>query len=99
MTNKLISDNSIIQYLSKRYKYFDYKLLENDIFVIEGKFEKGIAQMVSNSKSYGNWLGSYLIVLDETYLCIDNTDGNCWCEEFKDFDTSISWLKCEFNVI
>ncbi|MGI2270003.1 hypothetical protein [Staphylococcus cohnii] len=92
------NDNHLLQSLSKRYKKFDYQIINNKIYQIDGKYLKGIQQLISKSDEYENWNGKYLITFDKNYLCIDNSTNDCWCEEFRTYNKAIGWLNEEFQV-
>ncbi|HGZ7920826.1 TPA: hypothetical protein ACOF2E_002511 [Staphylococcus aureus] len=91
-------DNDLLQLLDTKYKDFKFKMVNSKIYQIDGKYVKGVQQLISKSSDYNKWTGKYLITLDKTYLCIDNSTNDCWCEEFRNYNKAIGWLKEEFEV-
>lgn len=92
-------DNDLLQLLDTKYKDFKFKMVNSKIYQIDGKYEKGVQQLISKSSDYKKWSGKYLITLDKTYLCIDNSTNDCWCEEFRNYNKAIGWLNEEFDVL
>ncbi|WP_040030637.1 hypothetical protein [Staphylococcus cohnii] len=91
-------DNHLLQLLDTKYKDFKFKMVNSKIYQIDGKYEKGVRQLILKSSDYKKWSGKYLITLDKTYLCIDDSTNDCWCEEFRNYNKAIGWLNEEFNV-
>lgn len=36
--------------------------------------------------------------IDPTFIAIDNTDGDCYVEEFQDKQEAIAWLNGDFEI-
>lgn len=98
MNKHSYSYNYLLKYLNTRYKYFEFKMANSEIYQIDRKYSKGIEQLILKPKDYESWRGKYLITFDKNYLCIDNSSDDCWCEEFRDYNTAIGWLNEEFEV-
>lgn len=96
-------ENFLINYLSKRYKNFEFDTIElssyikNSIYIINNKYSEGVRNLIGNN--YSDWKGRYLIVKDDCYLAIDNSTGDCWCEEFENYQIAVDWLKNKFDFI
>ena len=39
--------------------------------------------------------GKFLAYDGDYYVAIDNTDGNCWTEQFKTITGAVAWLEDE----
>ncbi|MEB7677971.1 hypothetical protein NGB25_12760 [Staphylococcus saprophyticus] len=90
-------ENFLINYLSKRYKNFEFDMIENSIYIINEHYIKGVLNIIEKN-NYSDWKGRYLITEDDSYVAIDNFTGDCWCEEFENYQIAVDWLNNKFQV-
>lgn len=90
-------ENYLITYLSKRYKNFEFVIDENSFHIIKKKYINGVTDIIGKQQ-YDKWKGKYLILLNSSYFCIDNSTGDCWCEVFKNYQNAIDWLNEKFEL-
>ena len=90
-------ENFLINYLSKRYKNFEFEMIDDGIYIINNRYIKGVEYNIGKC-NYDDWQGKYLIPVDDKYLAIDNSTSDCWCEEFRKYQTALDWLNERFEV-
>ena len=43
-------------------------------------------------------LGKFYMIEGKTIIAVDNSTGDAWTEEFKDFETFILWITTQLTV-